>query len=61
MSAPAVIIELPLEAAPRILSTALNDAEQARLVDWLRARGLLELVAAAAEAAGALPSDGDAA
>lgn len=32
---PALIIFLPLEAAPRVVVDSLNDGEEKRLTDWL--------------------------
>lgn len=49
---PAVLIELGLESAPRVLIHSMNDSEQARVVDWIQAHGeLAELVARALELA----------
>jgi hypothetical protein len=32
---PAIVIRLELEAAPRVLAGCLDEAEEARLADWL--------------------------
>lgn len=43
--APSVTVVLSLEAAPRLISDALTDAEANRLADWiLSQRDLTELV-----------------
>jgi hypothetical protein len=50
--APAVLIELALETAPRVLIHSMNDSEEARVLDWIQAHdGLAELVARALELA----------
>lgn len=50
--APAILIELGLESAPRVLIHSINDSEEARLVDWVQAHdGLAELVARALDLA----------
>jgi hypothetical protein len=50
--APAILIEVPLEAAPRVLLNCMNSSEEDRLTDWIRAHdGLAELVARAIELA----------
>jgi hypothetical protein len=50
--APAVLIELGLEAAPRVLVHAMNESEEARVVDWIRSHDeLAELVVRALELA----------
>ncbi len=49
---PAILIELRIEAAPVVTLVCMNDAEEARVVDWIRAApGLAELVARAVELA----------
>lgn len=49
---PAVVIELGVEAAPRVLMCCMNDAEEARVVDWIQSQdGIAELVARALELA----------
>ena len=49
---PAVLIELGLESAPRVLIHSMNDSEEARVIDWVRAHdGLAELVSRALEIA----------
>jgi hypothetical protein len=49
---PAVLIELGLESAPRVLIHSINDSEQSRVVDWIQAHdGLAELVLRALELA----------
>jgi hypothetical protein len=35
MSAPAIVIRLELEAAPKLLTDCLSEAEEERLIDWL--------------------------
>ena len=53
MTAPAVVIRLELEAAPCVIIDAVNDAELARLADWIHARpGIAELVTFAIELEG---------
>jgi hypothetical protein len=43
--APAVVIELGLESPPRVRLHCLNESEEARVIDWIRAHdGLAELV-----------------
>jgi hypothetical protein len=37
MRAPAILIRIELEAAPRLQVDALNQQEHDRIVDWLRA------------------------
>ena len=54
MSAPALVLVLEVEAAPKLLSTAVSEAEQIRLEDALRnadddVRELLEQVFALVE------------
>ena len=50
--APAVVIELRLETAPRVRIHCLNESEETRIVDWLRSHdALAELVAPALELA----------
>lgn len=45
MSAPAIVIRLELEAAPRVYMEALHEGDGARLGQWLASRvELLELV-----------------
>jgi hypothetical protein len=45
VSAPAILIRLELEAAPRLLVEALSEQEHDRLVDWLETHpDYLELV-----------------
>lgn len=52
MNAPALIIRLELEAAPRVLPDCLNGWEEARLDDWIRSKPeLAELVERALELA----------
>jgi len=49
---PAVVIELRLEAAPRVLLCCMNDAEQLRVEDWIASHdALAELVQRALELA----------
>jgi len=48
----AVVIELAIEDAPRVFSTAATDGQQARLFDWIQANDeLRELVQRALELA----------
>jgi hypothetical protein len=50
VSAPALVITLALEAAPRVSADCLNESEYDRLRDWLASREeLLALVARAIE------------
>jgi hypothetical protein len=50
--APAVLIELALESAPRVVIHSMNDSEEARVVDWIRSHDdLAELVVRALELA----------
>ena len=50
MSAPAILIRLELEAAPRLQVDALNEREHDRIVDWLEAHpSYLRLVQKAIE------------
>jgi hypothetical protein len=50
MSAPAAVIRLELEAAPRVLIDCMNEREEIRLADWITSHPrLLDLVAAALE------------
>jgi hypothetical protein len=37
VSAPAVVIEFRLEAAPRVWQTSASEGESARLLDWINA------------------------
>jgi hypothetical protein len=37
MNAPAIVIRLELEAAPRIVCDYLLEEEEVRMLDWLRA------------------------
>jgi hypothetical protein len=37
--APAIVIELRLEAKPRVWQTSANEEESARLLDWVNADG----------------------
>jgi hypothetical protein len=49
---PAIVIELGLESAPRVLIHSMNDSEQARVIDWIGSHdALAELVARALELA----------
>jgi hypothetical protein len=49
---PAVLIELGLESAPRVLIHSMNDSEEARVHDWIRSHDeLADLVARALELA----------
>ncbi len=49
---PAVLIELRVEAAPRVLVCCMTEAEETRVVDWIRSHnGLAELVQRALELA----------
>jgi hypothetical protein len=38
VSRPALWIEFPLEGEPRAILDCLNEAEELRLLDWLRSR-----------------------
>ena len=50
--APHVVIELPLESAPRVRLVCENAGEEARVIDWVRAHDeLAELVVRALELA----------
>jgi hypothetical protein len=50
LSAPAIVIRLELEAAPRLQVDALNEREAERMVDWLEAHPeYLALIRRAAE------------
>jgi hypothetical protein len=52
VTSPTLSIELAIEAAPRLRLCCTNDAEEARLVDWIHSQeGLAELVARALELA----------
>ncbi len=50
MSEPCVLIVWPLEGSPRIVLAAMNDGEEARLLDWIhrneRVDDALERIAA---------------
>jgi hypothetical protein len=48
VSAPALIIRLPLEGAPLLVLDCLNGWEEARLYDWLDSRPELAELAARA-------------
>ena len=49
---PAVVIELGVEAAPRVWVCSKNDGEEARVLDWVNAHDdLAELVGRAFELA----------
>jgi hypothetical protein len=50
-SPPVILIRIDVESkAPRVLMVCMNDAEEARIVDWLRSQDdLAELVARAIE------------
>lgn len=49
-STPALVIELAVEATPRVRIECVNESEERRIVDWIRAHdGLAELVARALE------------
>ena len=51
-SHPGVVIELRLEAAPRLLLCCMNDAEEARVWDWIHSHdALADLVQRALELA----------
>jgi hypothetical protein len=55
--APAVLIFLPLEAAPKVLINCLNEGEEDRLADWIAAHdGIAELIARAIELAEEAPA-----
>jgi hypothetical protein len=50
--APAVVIELAFEAAPRVFLHCLHELDEARVVDWIRSHDeLAELVVRALELA----------
>jgi len=52
---PAVLIELGLETAPRVLLHSMNESEEARVLDWIRAHDeLADLVVRALEREGIL-------
>jgi hypothetical protein len=49
---PAILIELGLESAPRVLLHCVNDAEEERVMDWIRSHeAFAELVLRALELA----------
>lgn len=50
MTGPRLIVEFPIEGAPRVLIDAVNESEQERLLDWIKSSNeLLWLVADAIE------------
>jgi hypothetical protein len=49
---PAIVIELGLETAPRVLIHSMNESEGTRVIDWIRSRDeLADLVVRALELA----------
>jgi hypothetical protein len=45
MSAPALVIRLEVEAAPRLMCDVMSESEEERLIDWLDAHPeLIDLV-----------------
>lgn len=55
--APAVVIELEVEAAPRVRIRATNEGEEHRVVDWVNSRDeLADIVARALELADEQPA-----
>jgi hypothetical protein len=48
--APRVVIVVPFEGEPSVLADYMNDADESRMLDWLRSRPeLLELIRDALE------------
>jgi hypothetical protein len=45
---PAFVIEIPLEASPRVLMRAMTSGEEDRLVDWIRSHDELAMLIARA-------------
>jgi hypothetical protein len=49
---PAIVIEIPVEAAPRVFMHGTTDGDEARVLDWIRSQDeLAELVQRALELA----------
>jgi hypothetical protein len=47
---PAIVIEIPVEAAPRVFMHGMSDGDEARILDWIRSQDpLAELVQRALE------------
>jgi len=57
VNAPALIVVLPLEGKPRVLVDAQNNAEEARLRDWIHAHDdVVALIASALDIAEVRPT-----